>query len=52
MEEGGRGGGDVSLPDRIIHFTGIFGLCFPVWKINTRSSPAGGDDRMMELRVT
>lgn len=32
----------MSLPDRIIHFTGIFGLCFPVWKINSLSSPASG----------
>lgn len=28
----------MSLPDRIIHFTGIFTLRFPVWKINTLSS--------------
>lgn len=30
----------MSFPDRIIHFTGIFSLSFPVWKINTLSSPA------------
>lgn len=32
----------MSPPDRIIHFTGIFSLQFPGWKINTLSSSASG----------
>lgn len=37
-----EGGKYMSPPDRIIHFTGIFSLQSPGWRINTLSSSASG----------
>lgn len=46
-----EGGKYMSLPDRIIHFTGIFSLHFSVWKINTLSSPASRVHNSLECSL-